>query len=150
MIGLPDLTTSPRAIAVTKRPVPMTVEFAKRDGWVETLEGKVGYRAGDVLLTGVQNERWPVSRADFLAGYEPVPPTLEGMDGRYVKRPVVALALRLDAPVEVCVGWQADRLFGLAGDWLLRYPDGTHGILSNAIFRETYVTADPYHRPTHG
>ena len=138
MNPLPDLTADPRALRVIKRPLPATVSIATEDGVCETIEGPIRYRSGDAILTGVRGERWPVERERFLVSYAPEPPTCAGEDGRYVKQPSPALALRLDAPVVVPVGWQADPLLGQPGDWLLRYPDGTHGVARDDIFRESY------------
>ncbi len=120
----------------------MPVAFAQSDGVCETLEGPVGTRAGDAILTGVRGEHWPVRRDLFLSGYTPVPPTQAGHDGLYRKNPAPALALRLDQPIAVPVGWQTDKLQGRPGDWLLRYADGSHGVLQDAVFRETYRPAD--------
>ena len=141
MSALPDLAADPRALCVCKRPDPLEVAFAPADGVCATLEGPVRYRAGDAILTGSQGEQWPVRRDLFLASYEPVPPTAAGQSGSYRKLPSVTLALRLDNPVQVPVGWQDDPLLGRPGDWLLRYADGSHGIVQDAIFRASYVPA---------
>jgi hypothetical protein len=119
------------------------VAFARQDGTCETLEGSVGFRTGDAVLTGVSGEHWPVRRDLFLAGYTPEPPTEAGQDGLYRKNPSVALALQLDRDTEVPAGWRPDLLHGHPGDWLLRYEDGSHGVLQDAIFRETYEAAAP-------
>lgn len=137
-----DLADNPRALRVSKKPLTVQVEFAAADGVCETLEGEVRYRAGDALLTGSQRERWPVRRDLFLSSYEPVPPTRRGEDGAYRKLPALAHALRLTAPADVSVSWQNDPLHGQAGDWLIRYADGSYGIVQDSIFRETYAPAD--------
>jgi hypothetical protein len=143
MTSLPDLTVDPRSIRVRKRPVAVQVAFAPTDGVCETLEGRVRYRRGDALLTGGHGDRWPVARDSFLDSYEPVPPTTRGQDGLYRKLPATVLALLLDRPLAVPVGWQRDPLQGQPGDWLLRYADGSHGVVKDAIFRETYERAEP-------
>jgi hypothetical protein len=135
MNALPDIRADPRALRVRKRPDSLRVVFAAADGVCETLEGPVQYRAGDAVLTGIQGERWPVKRDLFLASYEPVPPTVAEDDGIYCKLPSEALALRLDRPVRVPVGWRDDPLRGRPGDWLLRYADGSHGVMRDEIFR---------------
>jgi len=118
------------------------VAFAPADGVCQTLEGPVGMRAGDAVLTGVRGEQWPVQRHLFLASYAPEPPTEAGQDGLYRKIPSQTLALQLERPAAVPVGWQKDPLLGRAGDWLLRYADGSHGVVQDAIFRETYRPSD--------
>jgi hypothetical protein len=136
-----DLDHDPRALRVCKKPVPVEVTFAAEDGVCNTLEGEVRFHAGDALLTGSGGESWPIRRDLFLASYEAVPPTRCGANGTYRKRPAVVHALRLTAPAEVPVSWQNDPLHGEPGDWLVRYADGTHGIVQDLIFRETYAPA---------
>jgi hypothetical protein len=136
---LPDLAADPRALRVSKKPVSVAVEFAAADGVCETLEGPVRFHAGDAILTGVQGERWPVRRDLFLATYQPVSPTRAEENGCYRKVPALTYALRLDRSRAVPVGWRHDPLYGEPGDWLLLYADGTHGVIKDPIFRESYV-----------
>ena len=138
---LPDLAADPGALRVCKKPDPLRADFAVRDGVCDTLEGPVRFQAGDAILTGTRGERWPVGRAQFLASYEPVPPTRAGESGDYRKAPSIACALRLDRAREVPVGWQNDPLHGRPGDWLLQYADGTYGVVQDSIFRESYAPA---------
>jgi len=138
---LPDLAADPRALRVTKKPIPVQVEFATADGTCDTLEGPVRFCAGDAILTGVRDERWPVSREAFLSSYEAVPPTRPGSSGAYRKAATPAYAMRLTHRRNVPVGWQNDLLHGEPGDWLLQYADGTHGVLRDHIFRESYDPA---------
>jgi hypothetical protein len=142
MNALPDVKADPRALHVYKRPDSLKVVFATADGVCETLEGPVWYCAGDAILTGIRGEKWPVKRDLFLASYEPVPPTVAEDDGIYCKLLSEALALRLDRPVLVPVGWQDDPLQGRLGDWLLRYADGSYGVVQDEIFRKSYQPAE--------
>jgi hypothetical protein len=135
---IPDLATEPLACRVSKLPIPAIVRFAKAEGVIETLEGSVRHAAGDAILTGVQGERWPVRHEVFAASYDPVPPTLSGHDGTYVKRPLDAWALQLLSTITIAVGRHDDPLRGHSGDWLLQYSDGSYGVLSDDIFRATY------------
>jgi PGDYG protein len=141
MSNVPDLRDDPNALRVCKRPDPIFVMFSQKDGVCATLEGPVRYRSGDAILTGVQQEKWPVAREAFLANYMPVPPTSPGADGRYAKRPSVTLALPIEREIKVPVGWRADPLLGLPGDWLLQYADGAHGVVRNEIFLASYDPA---------
>src|SRR5262245_15340081 len=138
---IPDLAADPRALRVCKRPIPVQAEFAAADGTCETLEGPVRFRAGDAILTGVRGERWPVRREAFLSSYQAVPPTTAGHDGAYLKDAAPAYAVRLEQRRDVPVGWQNDPLRGDPGDWLLQYADGTHGVLRDQIFRDSYDAA---------
>lgn len=138
---LPDLAADPRALRVCKKPDPLRADFAVSGGVCDTLEGPVHFQAGDAILTGTRGERWPVGRGQFLASYEPVPPTRAGENGAYRKAPSIAYALRLDRAREVPVGWQNDPLHGRPGDWLLQYADGSYGVVQDSIFRESYAPA---------
>jgi len=142
---VPDLTVDRRASRFIKRAIAVNVVFATENDSCHTLEGSVGVKAGDAVLTGVQGEKWPVQRHLFLQNYKPIVPTEVGQDGLYHKLPVVVLAMQLDCDLAVTVGWQADELQGHSGDWLILYPDGSHGIVQDAIFRSTYESADTEH-----
>jgi hypothetical protein len=138
---LPRLDDDPRALRVCKKPIPVHAEFAAADGVCDTLEGSVRYQAGDAIVTGGQGERWPVRRGVFLSSYEPVAPTRAGENGSYRKAPAVVHAVQLDRSRKVSVNWQKDALQGHPGDWLLRYADGSHGVVQDDIFRESYGPA---------
>ena len=131
----------PKSWLVRKRSTAMLVRFALTGGTCETREGPVGYAAGDAIVTGTCREEWPVERDRFLAGYDPISPTVRGQNGSYRKRPTIVQALRLDRPMWVSVGRQNDPLNAQPGDWLLRYEDGSNGIIEDSIFRETYEAA---------
>jgi hypothetical protein len=139
--AVPDLAADPDALRVLKKPVPVVVAFAISDGICETLEGPVRYQAGDAILKGVQGEYWPMQRSAFLASYKAVPPTRSQENGLYRKEPTIALARRLEAALKVKVGWQRDPLEAHSGDWLVLYEDGNHGVLQDAIFRDSYGPA---------
>jgi hypothetical protein len=135
---VPDLAAEPLAWRVRKRPIPVTVSFAKSAGVIETLEGAVWHAPGDAVLTGVQGEKWPVRREVFATSYDPVPPTQSRQDGVYLKRPLDGWALQLRSTITISVGHHDDPLRGHSGDWLLQYSDGSYGVLSDDIFRATY------------
>jgi PGDYG protein len=136
-----DLDKNPDALRVCKRPVAVEVEFAAADGTCKTLEGQEHYQAGDALLTGVRGEHWPIRRALFGSSYEPIAPTRAGENGRYRKLPALAHALRLTESFDIPASGQRETLHGRPGDWLLRYADGSFGIVWDDIFRETYAPA---------
>ena len=134
--AFPDPLDDPAALRVVKKPVVVTVVFADAQGVCETLEGAVGYRPGDAIVTAQSGESWPIARAKFDASYEAV-----GAPGHYRKRPSVAHALRLRAPARVPVGEGGETLKAKPGDWLVAYADGDHGVVNDAIFRATYAPA---------
>lgn len=133
-----DLSQHPNKQWAQKHPIPVAVQFAQTDGVCSTLEGAVAYRAGDAIMTGVADERWPIQRDKFEATYAPLTPTSMGQDGNYVKKPIPVLVLELTEPMQVKVGWQADPLQGQVGDWLVQYDADSYGIVSKAIFKQTY------------
>jgi len=139
--ALANLAADPRALRVCKKPVSVPAEFAAQDGVCETLEGPVRFQAGDAILTGVKGERWPVRRELFLSSYRPVPPTQSGENGRYIKLSSITHALRADRACDVPVGWQRDPLHAKPGDWLMRYADGSFGVIQDSVFRESYEPA---------
>ena len=52
-----------------KKPVVIDFEFATEDGEVETLSGKVKYKKGDAIITGVKGEKYPCRRDIFDQTY---------------------------------------------------------------------------------
>jgi hypothetical protein len=137
MISCQNLLTNPNARQVIKKPIPVKVIFAKEDGICQTLEGCVSYSKGDAILTGIVEEKWPVSRINFDERYIPSGQIVPGHEGIYIKVPMRVLALQLEGPMSVTLG-KGDILEGKSGDWLLQYSEGEFGIIKDEIFRETY------------
>lgn len=133
-----DLAARPGVQRVRRLPTEVRVHFAQARGVVETAEGAVSHAAGAAVLTGGGDERWPVERSRFEAGYEPVPPTRMGDDGLYRHRPSLALAQRFDHAFEVVLPGRRGILRGGPGDWLLQYAPGEVGVVSAAAFARTY------------
>jgi len=133
-----DLTNEKQAKKVQKKAMPIVVKFAANDGYCETKEGKVSYKVGDAILTGVEGEQWPIIRKKFDKTYEPVEPTKKGSNGKYVKKPILVYALQMDEPFYVNVSWADDRIEGQPGDWLLQYDRDDYGVVSKSIFEKTY------------
>lgn len=133
-----NLEDDPLAVQAIKRPLPVAVEFAKTEGVVNSLEGAVHYRSGDAILTGVKGEQWPIQRQKFEQRYAPIERTIAGEQGFYLKKPARVWAKRLTGNLTVHVGWQAEPLSGVSGDWLLQYGLDDFGIIQNDIFLKTY------------
>ena len=55
-----------------KKPIIIDFEFAEEDGEVEALGGKVSYKKGDAIITGVAGERYPCRRDIFDQTYSVV------------------------------------------------------------------------------
>lgn len=135
-----DLSTDPAAARYVKTEI-VSVAFAPEAGELASLEGPNRYRAGDALITGSTGSRWSVSRERFDAKYEAVAPAAAGKDGRYAARPVPVLAKQIAEPFTAQRSAGGDILRGNAGDWLLQYGPGDHGVAEQrrfaAIYRKT-------------
>jgi uncharacterized protein (DUF2237 family) len=133
----PDLTADSAACWAVKDEV-VSVEFATAPGVLESAVGLNRYAAGDALLTGSTGDRWCVSRDRFDAKYRPEAPTLPAQAGRYRNRPVAVLAKRMPVEFTAERSTGGDVLHGNAGDWLVQYAPGDHGIVAAARFDSVY------------
>jgi len=138
----PDLTTDPDACQAVKVETVL-VEFALRADALVSAVGLNRYVPGDALITGSTGDRWCVSRDRFDAKYEPVSGTTRGEPGRYRNRPVTVLAKRMAVPFSVSRMAGGDVLRGNAGDWLLQYAPGDHGIVERTRFERVYRLITP-------
>ena len=105
------------------------------------LQSAVGtnrYAVGDALITGSTGDRWCVSRNRFEAKYAAEAPTASGHPGNYRNRPTPVRAMRMDAPFEVRRSAGGDVLRGEAGDWLMQYAPGDHGVVAKDRFARVY------------
>lgn len=132
-----DLRNDPRARSYIKHEV-VTVRFAAADGNVASREGANTYRAGDALITGSTGDQWSVTRDRFDTKYTAIAPLQHGQDGSYrnIPIPVLAKQIQEDFSIERSVG--GDVIHGKAGDWLMQYAPGDHGIVQNAKFQKVY------------
>jgi PGDYG protein len=116
----------------------VTVEFAAAGGAITSRVGPNNYLAGDALITGTDGDRWCVSRARFDNAYTPVPPGTHGHPGSYQNRPRPVLARQMHEAFRCQRVAGGDWLQGQAGDWLLQYAPGDHGVAANARFQLVY------------
>lgn len=119
-------------------PLAVEVSWAHRAGICRTLEGAMPYCAGDAIVTGVAGESWPVRADVFARTYQACAPTAAGEDGRYHKRVLACVALRLESAVQLEMNAMGTVLNGNPGDWLLQYEPCRHGIVRPDIFERTY------------
>lgn len=133
----PDLTSDPAARRAVKDET-VAVEFATQQGELLSAVGVNHYAPGDALITGSTGDRWCVSRDRFDAKYVPVPPAVRGAAGHYRNRPVTVLAKRMSEPFSVARMAGGDSLRGDAGDWLIQYAPGDHGIVERSRFECVY------------
>ena len=128
----------PDRVLARKRPAEVQAQFASRATTVQSQEGLVHARPTDAILTGADGGQWVVPREHFAEKYRAVPPTVEGVDGRYVSLPYSVMAVLMSGEFEVLLADGISHLHGRAGDWLVDYGDGSFGIVSEDIFRTTY------------
>ena len=133
-----DLADDPLAIDVVSVAVPIQVTFARCDGVLQTHEGPVAYGAGDALMTGPADDRWPITRQQFEVRYAAIAPTRTFEDGLYEKRENHARARRMDRAFVVLIGVHADALHGQAGDWLVQDDPDQRRIVQHRIFFDRY------------
>ena len=139
----PDLAADGGACWAVKDEV-VTVVFAEAAGALQSAVGLNRYRAGDALVTGSTGDRWCVSRERFDAKYQPDAPgpnrpkALPAEAGWYRNRPVPVLAKRMTVAFNIERSAGGDELHGAAGDWLLQYAPGDHGIVAAARFERVY------------
>jgi len=132
-----DLRADPQAASYVKQEI-VDVRFATTDGELRSRVGPNRYCAGDALITGTDGDTWSVTRARFDAAYEPEAPLQSGQAGRYRNRPRPVLARQMSENFAVQRAAGADWLEGKAGDWLLQYAPGDHGLAAAARFARVY------------
>jgi hypothetical protein len=138
----PDLSQDPAARRAVKDET-VEVEFAARAGELLSAVGVNRYSPGDALITGSTGDRWCVSRDRFDPKYTPIPPTVHGHPGRYRNRPMTILAKQMAVDFTVARTAGGDVLRGDAGDWLVEYAPGDHGIVARSRFEQVYRLLNP-------
>jgi hypothetical protein len=131
------LRSDPEARRATKDET-VDVTFAGAPGAVTSEVGANRYSVGDALLRGATGDTWSVARATFDAKYDALPGTTPGSAGRYRNRPSIVYAKRMSTAFSIVRRPSGDRLDGAAGDWLVEYAPGDHGIVAAARFAAVY------------
>ena len=119
---------------------PHAVFFALHDGTMHTLEGPVTYRTGDAILTDSYGRKWPIMRDRFVSNYLPLEGTSHGEDGYYYKKPMKVFARRMPDEFTVKLTGGRGVLYGKAGDYLVRDPNGHEFIVDALAYEQTYKT----------
>lgn len=133
----PNLQVDPAACQAVKSEV-VDVTFATTPGMIMSAVGPNHYAVGDALITGSTGDRWCVSRDRFDARYRAEAPLQAGQSGRYRNVPVVVLAKQMTTDFSVARSAGGDQLRGAAGDWLLQYAPGDHGVVERTRFERVY------------
>jgi PGDYG protein len=133
-----EVSGNPQHVEARKLEREVQVRFTDVSCIVRTPEGVVHAHPGDAILTGNGGHHWRVSHGKFAHKYRPIPPTVEGMSGRYMSLPYHILALQLQQHFDVLLADEVSKLSGHPGDWLVDYGDGSLGIVADDIFATTY------------
>lgn len=132
-----DLRADQRAESYVKHEI-VAVAFAASAGVLISRVGPNHYGVGDALVTGMDGDRWCVSRDRFDLKYEPIAGLTHGQAGRYQNKPAAVLARQMSEAFRCQRTLGGDWLEGQAGDWLLEYAPGDHGIAAQARFAQVY------------
>lgn len=135
-----DLRKDPLATAYVKNEV-VQVRFATHAGVLTSSVGLNQYQSGDALITGSNGDTWCVSRDRFNPKYFPEGGHQHGADGAYrnFPKPILAKQIQHDFSLARSVG--GDILHGKAGDWLVQYAPGDHGLVDALRFAKVYFLA---------
>jgi hypothetical protein len=128
----------PHRVIARKRTLQFHVVFTDVPCVVQTAEGPVPASPGDAIVTGTAGERWPVPPGRFQATYRALPPTVAGQAGIYMSLPNEIMGVPMTEAFDVLLADGTSRLHGHRGDWLVDYGDGSFGVVSRAIFPDTY------------
>jgi hypothetical protein len=137
-----DLRTDSAAASYVKHEI-VGVQFATVAGVLISRVGPNHYEAGDALVTGLDGDRWCVSRDRFDLKYEVIGGGSHGQNGRYQNKPVPVLARQMSESFRCQRTSGGDWLQGQAGDWLLQYAPGDHGVAAQARFAQVYRPLNP-------
>ena len=115
-----------------KKAIPVKFEIADSEQVIETLEGPVNAHAGDYIMTGVKEERWPIKPNKFESTY------VVTEEGVATKKKIIVKAIQMGQEFQVKVSWSDDLLTGKPGDYLVQYSENDYGAVEQQIFNETY------------
>lgn len=111
-------------------------DYQRRDGAIQTLEGRVSFQPEDYLAYGIENEEWPITRQRFQQNYQRVMgPDEDGY--AYYQAIDTRSALQIKEPF--CVVKRGNIvLTGKPGDYVVR--SGNHfWITDRSIFERSYI-----------
>lgn len=132
-----DLRTDPEARTYVKDEV-VNVTFASQSGFIMSREGPNHYAIGDALITGSTGDHWSVTRDRFDAKYLPLNSINAGEAGQYRNKQIPVLAKQISTNFEIQRTHGGDLIAGHAGDWLMQYAPGDHGIVGKEKFQMVY------------
>ena len=135
----PELSEDPDAIETFKKPLPLHFRIADDEETIETKEGPVTAQGGDYIMTGTEDENWPIPAIKFEQTYDILSTyDKEPVRGEAAKKKIIAFAKQMSEPFQVKVSWSSDLLSGDPDDYLVQYGPGDYGVVGKEIFDKTY------------
>lgn len=108
-------------------------EIATDTGIIDTLEGPVKYFKGDYIITGPNNERYPISPKKFQEL------KTDNGDGTASPKKIVKLAKLADHDGHVILQYNGSKLYYKKDeDYIIRHGANDYGAVKKDIFYKTY------------
>ncbi len=130
-----------RTYIARRRPVEMMARRVDEQQVIETWEGPRTAYPGDFVMTGTQNEHWPVAGAKFETLYDVLGPAEDGINQRVRKKPLEVAVYQTYRPLTFQVGGE-DFQAGL-GYFIVRYEEGNYAPCEPGVFFETFELLRP-------
>lgn len=124
------------------KPIPIKLEFeyTNSDCSIDTLEGIHSVPSGSVIMTGLEGERYAMSKESFLNKYTDIVFTNQlNQKGIATKKVNQDMTYHFLHPNVVFTAQMWNGLFdSTEGDYLLRYGENDFGIIKPHLFKRLY------------
>lgn len=119
-----------------KKPAWQPCEISTKSQNIKTLEGEQVAQVGDMIVTGVKGERWPIPAKEKEA-YD-----FKKENGKVFlsKKLALVAAIKTSEKVEVKLSWSPEPLIGKVGDIVVRYGKDDFGVVDKEIYNQTYAS----------
>jgi hypothetical protein len=108
-------------------------EVATDDGVINTLENPVPYKKGDYIMTGPDDEQYPISPETFGKL------KTDNGDGTASPKKIIKLAKMADHDGEVTLQYNGAKLaYNKDVDIIVRHGENDYGVVKKDIFAQTY------------
>jgi hypothetical protein len=108
-------------------------EIANDSGTIDTLEGPVKYFKGDYIITGPDNETYPISPEKFREL------KTDNGDGTASPKKIIKLAKLADHDGHVILQYNGSKLYYKKDeDYIVRHGPNDYGAVKKDIFSKTY------------
>ncbi len=132
-----------------RRPVEMKARRVDEQQVIETWEGPRTAFPGDYVMTGTQDEHWPVSGAKFETLYDVLgpadspadSPAEDGLNLRVRKKPLEVSVYQVYRPLTFQVG--GEDFHADTGYFIVRYAEGNYAPCEPGVFFETFEVLRP-------